>query len=107
MWRTQAKGCPPLFGDREAPGGEYGYGGVLYLTAEQLKEALAWMRARPQESLRSSYDATAFAKAKIYPDIREREDAAALVYLLQHYTALISFYEKETAAGSAMLFYLG
>jgi len=41
----QARGHPPLFGDREIPGSEYGYGGVFYLTAEQLKEALTWMRA--------------------------------------------------------------
>ena len=61
----------------------------------------------PPESLRSRYEARAFAKAKLYPDIWEGEDAVALDFLLQHYRALIAIYEKETADGNAMLFYLG
>jgi len=102
----RAEGCPPLFGDREIPGSEYGYGAVLTLTAEQVKEALAWMRAHPPESLRSRYDAAALARAKIYPDIWRAQDGVVLEFVLGRYADLIAFYERETAADSALLFYL-
>ncbi len=100
----RAEGCPPLFGDREIAGSAYGYGAVFILTAQQLKEALAWMRAHPPETLRSRYDAAGLARAKIYPDIWR--DALALDFVLERYAALIAFYERQAAAGSALLFYL-
>jgi hypothetical protein len=102
----RAEGCPPLFGDREIPGSEYGYGAVLTLTAEQVKAARSWMRAHPPEILRSRYDPAAMARANIYPDIWAAQEAVALEFVLQRYAALIAFYERETAVGNALLFYL-
>ncbi|MFY9655290.1 MAG: YfbM family protein [Methylocystis sp.] len=102
----RAEGCPPLFGDREIPGSEYGYGAVFSLTAAQVKAALAWMRAHPPESLRCGYDAAALARAKVYPDIWRAADGVALDFVLERYAALIAFYERATSAGSALLFYL-
>lgn len=69
-----------------------------------MKAAPAYMRAHPPESLRSRYDAAALARANIYPDIWR--DAAALDFVLERYGDLIAFYEREAAAGNALLFYL-
>jgi hypothetical protein len=102
-----AVGVPPLFGDAEVEGTDFGYSPLYFLTPEQLKDALEWMRAHAPEDMRARYDAAAFEKADIYPEIWGREDDNAIDYLIDNYIELIAYYDKAAKAGDAMLFWLG
>ena len=65
------------------------------------------MRAHAPEDMRARYDAAAFEKADIYPEIWGREDDNAIDYLIDNYIELIAYYDKAAKAGDAMLFWLG
>lgn len=104
-------GSGPLFGavlgGTELEGTEIGYGPARYLTPQQVAATAAALAAVTAEDLRSKYDPGAMDAAQVYPTIWTRDGEEALDYLLEHFVGLQAYFQEASAAGDAMVLYIG
>jgi len=102
-WSTKGPYGQVILGGKEI-GPDLGSGPARVLTAPQVKEIAAKLRAMPAETLMARYDAEEFTKAEIYPDvIWEREGIEALNWLIGGYRNLVDFYARAAAQGKAVI----
>lgn len=103
------EGDPPLMnavlGGIELGDEDVGYGPARFLTQGEVLETAEALSQISEADLRSRYDASAMAKADIYPSIW-KEDAGSLDYLMEYYVELVRFFKEASANGEAMLLYL-
>jgi len=84
-------------------GDNLGYGPARSVSVEQVHQVATELCRVSAGDLRARYDATAMARAMIYPDVWERDGDAALDWLLAAYERLVTFYTRASADGYAVV----
>ncbi|KKL73149.1 hypothetical protein LCGC14_2077820 [marine sediment metagenome] len=101
-------GIPPLkwvvFGDKEGPDLDGGYGPAHYLTPFQVSEVNDQIKNITLEELKKRYDPEEFWAENIYPPCW---DESEWDYLLFHYRQLKNFYQKAADEGEYVLMVIG
>jgi hypothetical protein len=85
---------------------EWGYGPALYLTAEQVEMAAAFLQATPWALLARHFDPVAMVADHVYPEVWDRPDEDNLGWLQDYYLELVPFFAAAAGAGDAVIVWI-
>ncbi|WP_168171199.1 YfbM family protein [Rhodanobacter sp. B04] len=102
-WEVKGPAGQAILGGREF-GEDMGYGPARVLSVAQVKAIAEALAKITPENLSVRYSPDAMTKAEIYPTIIwNREGPEALVFLLNYYKPLVTFYRRAAEKGQLVV----
>jgi hypothetical protein len=89
-------------------GAELHYGGVVYRTADEVRQLADVLRGISKADFAQGYAPEAMTEAGVYPQIWDRPEAEEnFQYVWSWFEGMVDFYRQAADAGDAMLLHLG